>query len=541
MFRFIVHQEHTWRLLVTITRREFVATATAFTVAGRTTAQASTGKTIKAVGDIPSYDPVTSSSDPVQQHGSMIYDTLFGIDAQQNPQPQMVEKYVLSDDKRTWMFELRDGLRFHDGTEVTSADVVPSIRRWAARDGMGQAMTDYVKDITATDRKTFTIQLREPYGLLPFSLAKTAGLLCYVMRKKEAETDPNQKIDTVIGSGPFRFNQGETKPGIQYVYDKNTDYVPRNEPADGFSGGKVVKVDRIIYVNMPDPQTALGALQAGEIDFFGDAPDDILNQVAQDKNIKLQVINPLGSIGAIRLNSLQPPFDNAKCRQAMLHIVKQIDYLKANFSDPQFYRTCASYFACGGPMENSANTSWFETAPDYSKAKQLLKEGGYDGRPVVVLQPTNWTLGKTSAEILAAQMRRAGINVQMEPLEFGAAMSRRASKASPNQGGWNIFITTGNVGLVGVPVHLFHQANGERAWFGWPSDSKLEELRFRWAVADTLEERKRLAEQIQEEGWNYVPHVWFGQWVSPALMRANIKGMLSLPGVISPWWNVEKT
>lgn len=523
------------------TRREFVVTAAALAATGGTAPQGGGRKIIKAVGDIPGYDPVANSADPVQQHGSMIYDTLFGIDAQQNPQPQMVGKYGLSIDKLTWTFELRDGLRFHDGTEVTSADVVPSIRRWASRDGLGQSMMNYVKDIAAKDSKTFTILLKEPYGLVPFSLAKTAGLLCYVMRKKEAETDPNQKIDTVIGSGPFKFNQGETKPGTQYVYDKNTHYVPRKEPADGFSGGKVVKVDRVIYINIPDQQTALAALQTGEIDYYGDPPADTLNELAQDKNLKLQVINPLGSIGAIRLNCMQPPFNNEKCRQAILYIVNQIDYLKANFPDPKFYRTCASYFACGGPMENDANTSWFETAPDYSKAKQLLKEGGYDGRPVVVLQPTNWSLGKNSAEILAAEMRQAGINVQMEPLEFGAVMTRRASKAPPNEGGWNIFITTGNVGLVGIPLHLFHQANGEKAWFGWPSDSKLEDLRLKWAVADTLEERKELARQIQEDGWKYVPHVWFGQWTSPSLMRANIKGMLTLPGIIVPWWNVEKT
>ncbi|WP_314963817.1 ABC transporter substrate-binding protein [Bradyrhizobium cosmicum] len=355
------------------------------------------GKTIKAVlsSDIPTYDPIWTTANQSAYHGVMVYDTLFGIDAQQQPQPQMVGKYGLSDDKLTWTFELRDGLNFHDGTAVTCADVVPSIRRWAARDGFGQHMMNYVKDISAKDEKTFTIKLKERYGLVLDALAKTGTPLCFIMRKKEAETDPMQKIDTVIGSGPFKFNLRETKPGIQYVYDKNANYVPRKEPPSGIAGGKMVKFDRLVYVNMPDAQTAVAAVQAGEIDFYEAPPTDLLDQLSEDRNLKLQVLNRAGSVGIIRLNFLHPPFENLKCRQAMLHIVKQVDYLEANSANPKYYKPCASLFACGTPMENNANTGWFETAPDFSQARRLLKQGGYDGRPVVLLQATN--LFKNSA------------------------------------------------------------------------------------------------------------------------------------------------
>ena len=154
--------------------------------------------TVRAVfhGDIPTYDPIWTTANMSAYHGAMVYDTLFGIDGNQVPQPQMVGKYGVSDDKLTWTFELRDGLKWTDGTDVTTADVIPSLKRWAVRDGGGQHMMLRVKDIAAKDAKTFQIVLKEKYGLVLDVLAKTSTPLCYIMRKKEAETDPMQRNRT---------------------------------------------------------------------------------------------------------------------------------------------------------------------------------------------------------------------------------------------------------------------------------------------------------------------------------------------------------
>src|SRR3954454_8973642 len=133
--------------------------------------------------------------------GAMIYDTLFAMDADFNPQPQMVGKWGVSDDKRTYTFELRDGLKFSDGSPVTAGDCVASLRRWAARDGAGQHMFRRVKDTPVADDKTFKLVLSEPYGLMIGALAKLSTSNCWMMRRKEAESDPNQQIRETIGSG----------------------------------------------------------------------------------------------------------------------------------------------------------------------------------------------------------------------------------------------------------------------------------------------------------------------------------------------------
>lgn len=505
-------------------------------------AKPSPARTVRAVfhGDIPTYDPIWTTANMTAYHGGMVYDTLFGIDAQQRPQPQMVSKWGVSDDKLTYTFELRDGLKWHDGTPVTTADVVPSLKRWAVRDGGGQHMMLRVKDIAAKDAKTFTIQLKERYGLVLDVLAKTSTPVCFMMRKKEAETDPMQKITEVVGSGPFKLNLDETKPGTQYVYDRNPDYVPRGEPPVGIAGGKKVNLDRVIFVNMPDAQTAVAALQAGEIDFYEVPPTDLLPQLESDKNIKIEVLNALGNVGQVRPNFLHPPFNNEKARQALLYLVKQSDHMKASFGDSKYARTCSSFFGMGTPMENDANTDWFKGGQNIAKAKELFKEAGYDGRPVVLMQATNIAIMSNASQLLAQELRQAGINVKLEAMDWSNVVQRRANKAPPDQGGWNLFITWSGGNAIGNPIILSaHAATGDTAWFGWPKDALHEELRTKWALAETLEERKKIARDIQANAWKFVPQLYYGQWVQPAAMRTSIKGVLPVAEII-PWWNVTK-
>ena len=508
----------------------------------RAQAKPSAAKTVRAVfhGDIPTYDPIWTTANMTAYHGGMVYDTLFGIDAQKNPQPQMVSKYDVSDNKLLYTFELRDGLKWHDGTPVTSADVVPSLKRWAARDGGGQHMMLRVKDIAAKDAKTFTIELKEPYGLVLDVLAKTSTPVCFMMRKKEAETDPMQKIDQVVGSGPFTLNLAETKPGTQYVYDRNPNYVPRSEAPSGISGGKKVNLDRVIFVNMPDAQTAVAALQAGEIDFYEVPPTDLLPQLEGDKNIKIQVLNELGNVGQVRPNFLHPPFNNEKARQALLYVVKQSDHMKASFGDSKYAKPCSSFFGMGTAMENDANIDWFKGGQNFEKAKQLFKEAGYDGRPVVLMQATNIAIMSNASQLLAQELRKAGVNVKVEAMDWSNVVQRRANKNPPDQGGWNLFITWSGGNAIGNPIILSaHAATGDKAWFGWPSDAKHEVLRDKWAAAPTLEARKAVAREMQANAWNFVPQLYYGQWVQPAAMRANLNNVLPVAEII-PWWNATK-
>jgi peptide/nickel transport system substrate-binding protein len=398
-----------------------------------------------------------------------------------------------------------------------------------------------VKDISKKDDKTFQILLKEPYGLVLDALCSTSTPVCYIMRKKEAETNPNEKITAYVGSGPFIFNETETKQGAQYVYDRNPNYVPRSGGTpSGMAGPKVAKVDRVIYLNMGDSQTAMNAVQAGEIDFYETPPIDLIDNLEKDKNLTIDVLNKTGNIGWLRMNFLHPPFNNVDARRAMLHLLNQEDFMKATFGNPKYYQKCSSNFGCGVPMENDANTGWFKEAPNPAKAKELLAKSGYKGEPIVLMQATNIDFMRNSADLIAGALRSIGANVQVASSDWGGVVQRRANKNPPDQGGWNLFITWADGNSVSSPIALAgHSAVGDAGWFGWPKDEAHEKLRDKWAQAPTLEAKQAVAREIQENAWNFVPHVWLGQWVQPTVRRANVKGFLYCPGVI-PFWNVEK-
>src|SRR2546423_1507592 len=252
-------------------------------------------KTIPAVmhSDLRVTDPIITTAYITRDHGYMIYDTLLATDSNFKIQPQMAD-WKVSDDKLTYTFTLRDGLKWHDVAPVTAEDCVASLQRWGKRDGMGQKLMNFTASIEATDAKTITLKLKEPYGLVLESIGKPSSYVPFMMPKRMAETPAGQQMKEQVGSGPFKFGAAEFQPGVKAGYRKKTDYLPRKEPASWTSGGKVVKVDRVEWITMADAQTAVNALQSGDIDFMENPSFDILPTLAANKDLKVETLNKLG-------------------------------------------------------------------------------------------------------------------------------------------------------------------------------------------------------------------------------------------------------
>src|SRR5205814_5857435 len=250
-------------------RRHFVrwSAALAAVLASCGAAQAETVLRIVMNSDLKILDPIWNTAFVIRDHGYMIYDTLFATDAEGEIRPQMVDKTEVSADKLTHTFTLRDGLVWHDGQPVTAEDCVASIKRWAAKDSTGQKLMTFVDGLEVKDAKTFVMKLKSPTGLVLLGLGKPSSNVPFMMPKRVAETDPNTQISDFTGSGPFIFKRDEWKPGDKTVYVKNDKYKPRSEPASGFAGGNIAKVDRVEWLAMSDQQQIINALLAGEIDY----------------------------------------------------------------------------------------------------------------------------------------------------------------------------------------------------------------------------------------------------------------------------------
>jgi peptide/nickel transport system substrate-binding protein len=344
------------------------------------------GKTITAVmhSDLRVIDPGMTTAYITRDHGYMVYDTLLATDSSFKIQPQMAD-WKVSDDKLTYTFTLRDGLKWHDGTPVTAEDCVASLKRWGKADGMGQKLMDFTASLEATDAKTITLKLKEPYGLVLESIGKPSSLVPFMMPKRLAETPPGTPIPEQIGSGPFKFVKAEFQPGVKVVYEKNTDYVPRKEPPSWTSGAKVVKVDRVEWITMADAQTAVNALQSGDIDFLEAPTFDILPVLSANPELTIETLNKLGYQTLGRMNFLYPPFDNVKVRRAALLAMNQKDVLDALVGNPEYYRICGAVFVCGTPLATDVGSESLVKGNGMAEAKKLLAESGYDGTPVVLM------------------------------------------------------------------------------------------------------------------------------------------------------------
>src|SRR5437899_255524 len=320
-----------WRGVMINLRKSAVLIAAAASITGLLGPMSAKADTIKLVmnSDLKIVDPIWTTAYVQRGFGYMVWDTLFALDDKLQVQPQMVDKWDVSPDKLTWTFTLRDGLVWTDGTPVTSEDCIQSIKRWGARDSMGQKMLASVAGLEAVDAKTFKMKMREPYGLVLESLGKPSANVPFMMPKRVAETDPFTQIkaEDVIGSGPFVFIAKEWKPGEKVVFVKNPTYKPRAEPPSGLAGAKIAKVDRIEWIWIPDAQTQVAALQSGEVDMLEQPSPDLLPLLAKDKNIKLFDGNPLGNQCALRFNTLFKPFDNPKIRYAAMVALNQEDFL----------------------------------------------------------------------------------------------------------------------------------------------------------------------------------------------------------------------
>jgi peptide/nickel transport system substrate-binding protein len=480
-------------------------------------------------------DPHFTTSFTERDFGYLIYDTLFAVDKKFEVKPQMVDRWTVSDDRLTYTFTLRDGLLFHDGTQVKSTDCVTSIKRWAQRDGMGLKLAALTKEWVVVDDKTFRLVLQQPYEFVLASLGKVSSSVPFIMPERVAKTPITEPIKDYTGSGPFVFDRGAGTSGVKLVFHRFDKYVPRKEPAEWASGGKIAKVDTIEWIEFRDAMTAVNALAKGEIDMIHELPHDLAPLLESDPKVKVMVYNELGQLGFVRFNFLFPPFNDVNARRAVLLAVKPKDFLEGLVGNSKYYEDCRSIYSCGSPYETNANL------PDIGleQAKKALKASSYDGSPIVQFHATNSaTIGPLS-EVLTRVLREVGFNVQVEAMDFQTFTRKRLTQSPPAQGGWNIALSTWTgPDVVDPVVNVSLGGEGLRAQWGWPTFPEMEKLRDEFARTPDLHERKKIAEQIQKLAFDQAIYIPTGTFKALAAYRDNVKGVVSAPALML--WGVSK-
>jgi peptide/nickel transport system substrate-binding protein len=487
--------------------------------------------------DLSVLDPSWTTTQVSITHGYYVFDTLFGLNSSQTPQPQMAESWTVSGDGRVWTIKLRDGLRFHDNEPVLARDAAASLRRWAARDVYGQTVGATVEELGAADDRTIRIKLKIPFPLMLDALAKPNGMLPVVMPERLANTDVNKPVTEMIGSGPYRFMRGEFVPGSSGAYEKFAGYVPRPEKPDWASGGKVARIQRIEWRIINDPSTASAALQKGEVDWWEQVQPDLLPLLRKNADVVVTNFNPVGFFGCMRFNHLHPPFNNVAIRRAVRLGMNQEDYMSAvTGGDAAIYRSCKALFPCGTPYGEEIGAAGM--TGDVAAARAALKQAGYAGEKVVILNPADVPTIAPFGHVTYDYLKQIGMNVELQEMDWNTLAQRRTKADPADKGGWSIFHNWWlGTSIANPAISSVVRGLGAKGWAGWFSDDKIETLTAEWTRAPTNEGRLGLARAIHQEAMNAVPAVVLGRFF---ILTAHRKGLNGLLQGTSPYpWNLS--
>ena len=273
---------------------------------------------------------------------------------------------------------------------------------------MGLMIKAIQNELTAVDDRTFRWVLKKPYPKMLLALGKTGTPCCFIMPARIAATDPFRQIGEYVGSGPMRFVKNEWVPGAKAVFEKFADYVPRQEPASWLAGGKQILADRIEWVTIPDPATAAAALQNGEVDWWQTPIPDLVPVLKKNRNVMVDISDPLGTIGIFRINHLFPPFNDVRARRAILTALSQEDYMHAVVGDDDsMWKPMPGFFTPGTPLYNEEGGEILKGPRKLDAAKRLLAESGYAGQPVTCLAAQDDSRHKAWGDVTADLLETA--------------------------------------------------------------------------------------------------------------------------------------
>ncbi len=503
--------------------------------------QAANARVIKFIpqANLSTIDPFWTTAYIARNHAYMVYEQLYGVDDDYQVHPQAVAGHVVENDGLRWVFTLRSGMKFTDGEPVRAADAVASIRRWSKRDAFGQRLDSQTESMAALDDLRFEIRLKKPFPMMLDAFAKVTTPCLFIMPERVARTDPFTQITDATGSGPYRFVREEWVPGVKAVWVRNPDYVPRPDagPARNTAGQKIAHFERVEWHIIPDAATAAAAIQSGEMDWWEQPTADLFPLLARNRNVLVEVADPMGLIGTFRPNHTTAPFNNPAVRRAVMTAMNQVDMMTAVIgTDPALIRQGVGFFAPRSPLASDVGLDRLQNS--IAAARAELQAAGAMGAKLTLLAATDLASINACSLVGGDLFRRMGFDVDYVATDWGTLVQRRASREPITSGGWSGFFTFWSGIDHWTPAgHNAIRGNGAQAWFGWPEIPAIEAARDAWFDAPNLTAQQAATREMQRVAFDTVPYVPTGQYFQPTAYRRSMTGVLKGPPV---FWNIRR-
>jgi peptide/nickel transport system substrate-binding protein len=486
-----------------------------------------------------SIDPIWSTSQISRNLGFMVFEQLYGRDAQGVTRPQMVDVDLMEEGGKRWTMRLRPDLVFHDGEKVRARDCVASVRRWMKRDPSALTLAVRLDSLEASDDRTLVWRLSKPFPHLRALLSKVVSPVM-MMPERLAMTDPFKQIPEAIGCGPFRWLPDEYVIGSHASFARFERYSPRQEKPSYMAGGHKVLLDRVEWKMIPDAGTAANALQTGEIDWIEIPLPDLLPVLKKAADIRTGVLDKDGQIMMLRPNHLIAPTNLNAVRHVMQAAVNQSEVVNAVMGgDPDNGITGVGFLASGKRDIDDAGLDAVRARHSRDQIRNMLDASGYPGEKLVLLHATDHIFFNPMASVIAQLLTDAGFSVDDQAMDWATVQTRRTSREPLAKGGWSIFPSVVAVAEYHDPLLTgFMRGNGRDGWFGWPNDPRLDEIFDQWLVTPDGAEQTKLERAYELQGLATLPFIPLGRLRQTSAWRANVTGILE--GASAVFWNIDK-
>lgn len=470
-----------------------------------------------------SLDPQISPGGTPAYIGAHIFETLVAQDENLVPQPALAESWTVSEDGLTWEFTLRQGVLFHNGKELTAADVAASINRWKTVAGRGGALLgDSLFEVV--DDYTVKVELESPRGDLLAQLANPLQFAA-IMPAEIIENAPAEGVAEYIGTGPYELV--EFNVDQQVLVTRFDDYTGVDTEPSGFAGRKDAPTENISFDFILDNSTRFSSFLSGDLDIV-DVSIDNLPQVESLDDVTLT--KNLGNSYVVVFN-MQSPFSQVlENRQATALAIDADDYLTAAVQSPDLYRLNPSY----AWNENSvwwtdAGSQTYYNQQDIDAAKQKLADAGYNGEVVRLLTSQEYGgIHYRATVILQSQLEAIGVNTELDVLDFASLVPKRNSFE-----GWDIY--TGAFIVPSTPSQLIYLAET----YGGNDDPELARLITATAEAQDADAQQAASVALEEYLWSQLTTINIGDSYNYRAIRDNVEGFVNATGGYPILWNAK--
>ena len=503
-------------------RRLLLAAAAGALLPGASRAQGTSVANIATIGDPGSLDPMPFTADLVSEIDQHVHETLYIFDPSLNFSPVLASAMpAISENGKRYVIPLRANVRFHDGSMMVADDVVASLTRWVRLSPRGKTITDYVEAIAAPDANTVEIGLKRPYAPLVALLAYPNGAAAIMPKRLATAAEP---LKEYVGTGPYRFV--EYKPDQYVRVVRYPEYVSPPGKADGYAGERKAPIDELRFIPVPNPTTRTDGLLSGQYHFADLLTPESYARLKGSATVRQGIVqSPNSSI--MIFNTRAGVLSDVRLRRAVQAAIVPEDMMAAAFGDRALWRMEGSIYPQGTVYYDAEAPGYNKHDPD--KARALMKQAGYDGKPVRFLVTTQYDYMNKIGQVAQAQLEDVGFKVDVQVMDWATLLQKRT-----NENLWESFIAAHN--LVADPTLITIMNPSYPGW--WDSEGKRAALT---EFVTETDQAKRVAiwKRIQALFYSEVPTIKLGEWFFLYGISSKLNGYTPVPWPC--FWNVSLT